>query len=138
MRFNLIIILFVLFKSGYADDFERQQIQDRIKPVGAVHLEEQSPAVKPAVEQEKKAAPVKELPGQATYEQYCAVCHRDGVAGAPKFQQADWEVRLGQKSLDELTASAIKGLNAMPAKGTCADCSETEIKNAIQYMLPKK
>jgi cytochrome c5 len=36
-----------------------------------------------------------------------------------------------------LVASSIKGLNAMPAKGTCFKCMDEDLKAAISYMLPK-
>ena len=32
----------------------------------------------------------------------------------------------------------IKGKNAMPPKGTCQECSDSDIKAAIDYMVPKK
>lgn len=76
--------------------------------------------------------------GQEIYEQYCIVCHRDGLAGAPKFRnEQDWKPRLAGRKLDDLAASSIKGLNAMPAKGTCIKCSNDDLKAAISYMLPK-
>ncbi|MGB5729137.1 MAG: c-type cytochrome [Thiogranum sp.] len=34
-----------------------------------------------------------------------------------------------------MLATAVSGLNAMPPKGTCADCSDEELKAAIEYML---
>lgn len=126
--------LCVVFSVHAAEDFEREQILLRIKPIGKVQVEGQSEARKVA-EQPKK---VDLAPGQATYEHYCITCHRDGLAGAPKFRnESDWKTRLAKQKLDELTATAIKGLNAMPPKGTCSECSEEEIKQAIQYMLPK-
>ena len=33
-----------------------------------------------------------------------------------------------------LLAKAISGINAMPPKGTCADCSDDELKAAIKHM----
>lgn len=73
------------------------------------------------------------------YEQHCIICHRDGVAGAPKFQdEGSWKARLEQNDIDALVASAIKGKNAMPPKGTCQECSDSDIKAAIEYMVPKK
>lgn len=78
-----------------------------------------------------------EKAGQSTYEQYCAVCHEDGVAGAPKFRdEKSWKPRLANRDLDALIASANKGLNAMPQKGTCTTCTDDDLKNAIHYMLP--
>ena len=32
-------------------------------------------------------------------------------------------------------ASAIAGKGGMPAKGTCMDCSDNDIKVTVQYML---
>lgn len=117
-------------------DFDRDEIQQRIRPVGQVHIEKSAQSnVAPQV----AAQPVvKKSPGQAIYEQYCIVCHRDGVAGAPKFRNADdWKPRLAKQNLDAIAAIVIKGLNAMPAKGTCQECSEADLKAAIQYMVPQ-
>lgn len=76
--------------------------------------------------------------GQAIYEKYCITCHQDGLAGAPKYRAAaDWAPRLTNSTLDDLVERAIKGINAMPAKGTCNECSDDDIKQAIQYMLPQ-
>lgn len=76
--------------------------------------------------------------GQATYEQFCIICHQDGVASAPKFRnESDWKPRLAGRTIEDLVKSATKGLNLMPEKGTCSDCSEDDLKAAIQYMLPK-
>lgn len=76
--------------------------------------------------------------GKATYEQFCIVCHRDGLAGAPKCgDKEDWKVRLSGKTMDDLLGIVNKGLNVMPEKGTCTECSDEDLKAAIQYMLPK-
>ncbi|MFA6301922.1 MAG: c-type cytochrome [Legionella sp.] len=76
--------------------------------------------------------------GQDTYEHFCISCHQDGVAGAPKFHdKIDWDARLAGKTLDDLLASAMNGVNAMPAQGTCSECSEDDIRAAITYMMPK-
>jgi cytochrome c5 len=47
---------------------------------------------------------------------------------------AAWGPRAAQ-GIDTLLTHATNGLNAMPPKGTCADCSGDELKNAIEYML---
>jgi cytochrome c5 len=73
------------------------------------------------------------------YEQHCIICHRDGVAGAPKYRDgASWKARIGQRDIDALVVSAIKGKNAMPPKGTCQECTDSDIKAAIEYMVPQK
>jgi cytochrome c5 len=141
MRFKFAIFgVAMSMKVCATEDANRQQLVERIKPIGQVRLAEQEMAgamsVKPV--QEKLNGKQTNPAGQATYEQYCSTCHREGVAGAPRFRvAADWQPRLAEKTLAELVASAVKGLNAMPAKGTCVDCSETDLKNAIQYMLPQ-
>jgi cytochrome c5 len=72
--------------------------------------------------------------GEALYKQTCAVCHAAGVAGAPKLgDKAAWAARVGL-GLDGLTASAIKGKNAMPPKGG-STASDADIKAAVGYML---
>ena len=70
----------------------------------------------------------------ALYTQICAVCHAAGVAGAPKFgDKAAWAPRAAQ-GIDALTASAIKGKNAMPPRGGSAG-SDADIKNVVSYMV---
>lgn len=99
---------------------------------------EAAPAAAPA------AAPVAAAPaaaavpvagaGEALYKQARSVCHAAGVAGAPKFgDKAAWSARVGL-GLDGLTASAIKGKNAMPPKGG-STASDADIKAAVEYML---
>lgn len=74
--------------------------------------------------------------GKETYQQYCSICHAAGLAGAPKFQNAnDWKPRIS-KGIDGLLKSVDNGLNAMPPKGTCTTCTNQQLKDAIEYMLP--
>lgn len=69
------------------------------------------------------------------YTQVCAVCHAAGVAGAPKTgDKAAWAPRLAA-GVDGLTASAIKGKNAMPPKGGAMTASDADIKAAVAYMV---
>ncbi|QGG79396.1 cytochrome c5 family protein [Litorivicinus lipolyticus] len=73
--------------------------------------------------------------GDAVYNAGCAACHASGAAGAPKTgDAAAWSARVDQ-GVDTLVSHAYNGYNAMPAKGLCADCSEDEIRNAVDYML---
>ncbi len=72
------------------------------------------------------------------YSKTCAVCHAVGAAGAPKTGDvAQWAPRL-EKGMDVLVSSADKGLNAMPPKGMCFDCSADEFKALIEYMAAGK
>ncbi|EPN16717.1 cytochrome c5, partial [Pseudomonas syringae pv. actinidiae ICMP 18804] len=48
---------------------------------------------------------------------------------------AAWEERANKAGgLDGLLASTIKGLSIMPPKGSCANCTDEELKSAIRSM----
>ena len=72
----------------------------------------------------------------ALYTQLCQTCHATGVANAPKLgDKAAWAPRIAAaKDIDGLTASAIKGKNAMPPKGG-STASDAEIKAVVSYMV---
>ena len=71
----------------------------------------------------------------ALYTQVCSACHIAGVAGSPKFgDKAAWAPRIGA-GVDVLTASVIKGKNAMPPRGGATTASDAEIKAVVQYMV---
>ena len=64
----------------------------------------------------------------------CEACHASGAAGAPKIgDKGGWAARIGL-GLDGLTKSAIKGKNAMPARGGVPDLSDFEIARAVVSM----
>ena len=67
---------------------------------------------------------------------HCNACHSTGLLGAPKIgDTAAWKERADhQGGLDGILAKAITGINAMPPKGTCADCSDADLKGAIEKM----
>ncbi len=72
------------------------------------------------------------------YSKTCAVCHAAGAAGAPRTGDAtQWAPRL-EKGMDTLVASVDKGMNAMPPKGMCFDCTPEEFKALIEYMVEAK
>ncbi len=73
-------------------------------------------------------------PDMSKYDRSCKICHAAGVANAPKTGDAEaWAPRL-EKGMDALVASVEKGMNAMPPKGMCTDCSAEEFKALIEYM----
>lgn len=133
MRYLIGCMVCVWVLTGFALDASDAVVLDRIRPLGEVQVEGQ--VTQSAEVQSKPVART----GEAIYNQYCTVCHESGVAGAPKFQnQADWQPRLQKAGgIAGLVSISEKGLNAMPAKGTCSDCTEEELKEAIHYMLPK-
>jgi len=118
-------------------DGDLEQIQQRIRPIGRVHIEQNQTTTKSVTASVEKKSPSN--PGQAIYEKHCVICHRDGIAGAPKFRdEATWKPRLAKSNIDALIATVNKGLNAMPPKGTCQECNDSDIKAAINYMVPQK
>lgn len=68
------------------------------------------------------------------YNKSCAICHASGAANAPKTGDAEaWAPRMA-KGMEVLVASVNNGLNAMPPKGMCFDCSDEDYKALIEYM----
>ena len=67
---------------------------------------------------------------------HCNACHGTGLLNAPKIgDTAAWKDRANQQGgLDGILAKAITGINSMPPKGTCADCSDADLKGAIKKM----
>ena len=73
-------------------------------------------------------------PDMAKYDKSCKVCHATGAAGAPMTgDAAAWAPRLA-KGMDALLASVHNGLNAMPPKGMCFDCTDADYTALIEYM----
>lgn len=75
--------------------------------------------------------------GEDVYNAACMACHTTGAAGAPMLgDAAGWADRIG-KGTDVLYASGIEGLagTGMIAKGGCMNCSDDEVKAAVDYML---
>ncbi|MCE0722333.1 MULTISPECIES: c-type cytochrome [Legionella] len=135
MKLQFLMLLSCFSFALYAsNELQQREIQLRIQPVGKVTVQGQTQIDN----KEMSSTGTKTEPGEETYQQYCIVCHRDGLAGAPKFRnEQDWQPRLSGRELNDLLASSIKGLNAMPSKGTCIKCSDDDLKAAISYMLPK-
>lgn len=70
----------------------------------------------------------------STYQATCNICHSGAIPTAPrKGDVAAWAPRL-EKGMDVLVASVTTGLNAMPPKGMCMDCSADDFKALIEHM----
>ena len=77
------------------------------------------------------------LSGHEIYDKFCFACHMAGVGGAPKLHNAtEWAAHLAKGS-DALLSTMLHGLNAMPPKGTCMACSDTELESAMEFMSGK-
>jgi len=115
-----------------ADHDSDESIAERISAVGNLCVEGEkckAPVAKAVV------APTGPRSGADVYTGSCAACHGTGAAGAPKLgDAAAWSPRVA-KGLDALIANAMNGINAMPPKGMCMDCSDDEIKDAVKHMV---
>ena len=132
-----LAMIFIGYKSlsSYSDDSSHSEMMvdkgvlERIKPIGEVRID--SSTMVASTESTETA----EQSGEEIYNGKCAGCHTSGIMGAPKYASlADWTSRI-DLGLDKLTASAIAGKGGMPARGTCMDCSDNDIKVTVQYML---
>jgi cytochrome c5 len=73
--------------------------------------------------------------GKKVYDSSCMACHSTGAAGAPKLgDKAAWAPRIAQ-GIDTLHTHAVTGIRAMPPRGTCATCSDDDLKAAVDYMV---
>lgn len=136
-----VFIIFLAFFAGFLA-FQLSQLEKkpqpldlvlmkaRIAPIGEVNIQSNVPVSSaPATTTASTGNKGKEI-----YETKCILCHENGVAGAPKFgDAAAWKPRLA-KGLDTLFHHAKEGFNAMPPKGTCTECTDDDLKAAINYM----
>jgi len=130
----LIILGFVLTVSAWAEQRvppgSDDTVRERLTPFGKVCKAGNACAQKAAV-----ASGGSPRSGQAVYDSSCFICHAAGVAGAPKYQNVEeWAPRLA-KGVDALWDTTLNGLNAMPARGSCMDCSDDELRSAMGFML---
>ena len=73
--------------------------------------------------------------GERVYQTYCYQCHGTGWSGAPlSGEKQDWQARIAA-GMDAMLKNSKQGLNAMPPKGTCTQCSDAQLQAAIQLML---
>ncbi|MEE4298133.1 MAG: c-type cytochrome [Pseudomonadales bacterium] len=113
------------------------EILERIKPIGTVKVAEPVAAESPdAMTADDVAVAGAGRSGEEVYNSYCTACHSAGVAGAPVFADAEaWAPRIA-KGIETLYESTYNGLNGvMPARGTCADCSDEELRATVDYMV---
>ena len=106
-----------------------EEIAERLKPAGSV--------CRAGGDCGGSAVAVASSPmsGGEIYNQYCFVCHATGVSDAPRLGDTGaWQPRV-DKGMDMLMETTLNGINAMPPKGTCMNCSDDELGSAVTYML---
>ena len=115
--------------SSHSETMVDNSVLERIKPVGEVRIDTSTQVVSAEIVETAVRS------GEEIYNSKCAGCHTSGVMGSPKFASLeDWAQRI-DLGLEKLTLSAIAGKGGMPAKGTCMDCTDNDIKITVQYML---
>jgi len=108
-----------------------QSMNERLAPVGKVCMAGDACAA--AVQVASSGEP---RSGEEIYKSHCVTCHSGAVPAAPKFGDKDsWAPHIA-KGMDVLYHSAMNGTaKGMPPKGLCMDCSEDELKGAVDYMV---
>ncbi len=130
MKAIISFVLASLVASGaLASELVEKQIAERTKPVGEVCIEGDACAAVVTV------ASAEPRSGEEVYTASCGACHASGAAGAPLFGDlGQWQPRI-DKGMATLLANSISGINAMPPKGLCMNCSDEELEASIQYMI---
>ncbi len=124
ITFVLALFCSALAAQASTDNTAEDALKQRIAPVGKVYLAGAEPVVV------KATGP---RTGEQVYQGACFACHGTGALDAPKKGDAAWKPRLAQ-GIDVLKKHAIEGIRSMPPRGTCADCTDDEIENAIHFM----
>lgn len=126
-RFMTLVAVIMLLAGSAVALAVTDEIRERIKPKGNVNVAGEAREVADAPRQARS--------GQEVYAAACQACHATGAAGAPRTGNAgSWGDRL-HAEMDELYANAINGVGAMPAKGGCGDCSDEEVRKAVDHMI---
>lgn len=108
-----------------SSDADKEALSKRLAPVGQIYV---AGAVAAA-----DAGPSGPRSGEKVYQTACFACHGTGALDAPKKGDVAWKPRMEQ-GFDVMLKHAIEGIRNMPARGTCADCSDDEIAAAIKFM----
>ena len=72
--------------------------------------------------------------GAEIYKENCSVCHSEGKLGAPKTGDKEQWKPIMQDNMDVIIDHTING-KKHPENGGCAQCTTSEIIDAIKYMV---
>jgi cytochrome c5 len=90
-------------------------------------------------EREPAASELTTVTGAGIYERHCALCHAEGIGGAPSTGDRDaWAERL-EGDQEMLYRRAIAGFEGedgiMPPKGGFANLADREVRLAVDYIV---
>lgn len=108
-------------------------VLERVRPFGALCVQGDDCGVAAAAPV-PVATSAASRSGEEVYAAHCHVCHATGLNDAPKLADAAaWAPRLA-KGAEALLKVTKEGLNTMPPMGTCMNCTDAELRAAIDHM----
>ena len=112
------------------DENSREAIAERLEPFGSICMEGEDCGEAPPPTTSGGGRT-----GTEIYAKHCFACHDTGVSEAPLVGSDAWTPRKEQ-GWDVLMKHTREGLNVvMPPMGTCMDCTDEELRAAIEYMI---
>jgi len=73
--------------------------------------------------------------GRLIYEGSCNTCHGIGAADAPEISDTFIWGELAAKGINTLVNNVKNGISEHPPKGLCLECTDSDLKVAIIYMI---
>lgn len=73
--------------------------------------------------------------GEDVYKAKCAMCHGSGAKGVPRIGDIAGWIPIIEKGNEALYARMITDFKGHPPKGLCKDCTDGELKAAVDYMI---
>ena len=111
---------------------EDQMTEENTQPVVAAETADTGTEQQAAESAAQEREP---MSGRDVYSNFCVICHRAGMNGAPKYgDKRAWSQRI-TKGKEMLYEHSISGIRAMPAKGGIAWLTDKEVKDAVDYMI---
>lgn len=127
------------FTAEQRPDVENRRCMKQCRDPAEITIHSQAPQYEAPLMARVAVAEVAANPGMDVYNQSCAVCHDNGVGGAPVTGDASaWTNRVSA-GMDTLYDHAINGFQGsegvMPPKGGFVQLSDDAVRLAVDYML---
>ena len=153
MNKKIGIIISVLIAIGLTTLLIIKDEPEHDRPAGKVNIIDQpapapvpatDPATTPAPAPATEAAPAAPpsgaaIDGEKIYKTACFACHNGQLPMSPKLGDKEkWAPRI-EKGIEALYQSAFNGVSGtpMPPRGNCPNCSDEDLKAAVDYMVSK-